>query len=415
MSSLLRHSLVLLLTSLSLVASEIRDFRVILEPDSTVVHYSEGYLIAPGYIDLSDLKFATTLETEFIPLDTDDANYPDEVDDDKAGGEGGGAAAPADGPAAPAGGKDGGGRDLRALAGPGVTQLDIAVLHLPGDCANTRTGCDWVDFGVGARSATGEDVRWCCSNDAVELGLCEGGPKYGSLIINTTLFTGSHRYVEIPPTGEISDEIRYGKIEEPDQSGRYVVIFANCNDEGREVLVSGATVWKSKHGYLPGELFEFMHFYVFVAVIYFALMAAYAFSMNKYSEARIDLEKWILGTMIMGLLETFFRTASFFVWNVDGTRLMFAVYIGMLSRILFSCPLLFVFLTIFLHNNSPRFVRCIYGSCKMRYLTVSPCYGEPGMGSCSRLPWRHVAQDHCTWHFLCRYFLCHRIYDRYCN
>ncbi|CAB9523505.1 Transmembrane protein [Seminavis robusta] len=211
--------------------------------------------------------------------------------------------------------------------------LDIAVMHLPGSCANTRSGCDWTDFGIGSKSADG-DVRWCCSQDAVELGLCDGGDKYGRLIVNNTQFTGSHRFVEIPPTGQISDEIRYGKIEEPNDSGRYVVIFANCNDEGREVLVTGATVWKSKHGYLPGELYEFMYFYIIVTLIYFGLMAAFALSMNAYAASRIPLEKWILGTIIMGLLETFFRTGSFFVWNEDGTNLMIAVYIGVFMGVL---------------------------------------------------------------------------------
>lgn len=52
----------LLLTELFVLVcmtnGEIRDFRVVLEPDPTVVHYSEGYLQAPGSIDLSDLHFA---------------------------------------------------------------------------------------------------------------------------------------------------------------------------------------------------------------------------------------------------------------------------------------------------------------------------------------------------------------------
>ena len=269
------------------VVSEIRDFRVVLEPDSTVVHYSEGYLKAPGYIDLSNLRFSTTgayYPDDFDPTIADDATYPDEADDalaemdddfddggegdDNNNGEGGGDDATKDDD--DNNDNNGGGRRLMET---GVTQIDIAVMHLPGSCANTRSGCDWTDLGIGAKSPEG-DVRWCCSADAVELGLCEGGPKYGKMIVNSTLFSGSgsHRMVEIDPTGDVVDQkLKYGEFEEANDSGRYVVIFANCNDEGREVLVHGATVWKSAHGYLPGELLSFISWNLEAAEFHFIL------------------------------------------------------------------------------------------------------------------------------------------------
>jgi Lung seven transmembrane receptor len=357
-----------LLISLPFVCSEIRDFRVILEPDSTVVHYSEGFLVAPGYINLSDLKFTTTAEgsypDDFDFDDTDDNEDPSTLDDTLVGED----------DAAKEGGDDlpseGGEEPPRRLASPDLTMLDIAVLHLPGSCANTQSGCDWPDFGIGSKNNDG-DVRWCCSQDAVELGLCEGGDKYGRLIVNNTLFLGTHRYVEIPPTGQISDQIRYGKIEIPDKSGRYVVIFANCNDEGREVLVTGATVWKSKHGYLPGELYEFMYFYMAVTLIYFVLMAAYGWSMHIYAESRIDLEKWIFGTIIMGLLETFFRTGSFVVWNEDGTNLMIAVYIGK-SETPLSCMRFHPTVRKYKLRLLPMsHTRCLYGGPQVWHISMS--------------------------------------------
>lgn len=205
-----------------LVQGEIRDIRVILDADSTVIHYSEGYLVAPGYIDLSDLKFITTdagdFADEYEPSLTDDQDFEDEVDDLVSPTEEAGTAVtapstttnnnpdtqPADTAVtsttteAPVDGNWTGQqppRRQRRLVGPGVTQLDVAILHLPRKCANTRSGCDWTELGIGARSPDG-DVRWCCSNDAVEMGLCEGGPKYGSLIVNSTKFFGSHRYVQ---------------------------------------------------------------------------------------------------------------------------------------------------------------------------------------------------------------------------
>jgi hypothetical protein len=54
---MLRTVLVLVL-SLA-VQAEIRDFTGVIQADSSFIHYSEGFIVAPGYIDLSELSFST--------------------------------------------------------------------------------------------------------------------------------------------------------------------------------------------------------------------------------------------------------------------------------------------------------------------------------------------------------------------
>jgi hypothetical protein len=134
--------------------------------------------------------------------------------------------------------------------------IDIAAFHLPEDCASTRSGCDWIELGIGARSEDGEELRWCCSPDAVSMGLCSGTHQ-GRLILQDS-FNGKHRSINVPATGEYSDHLTTGPFKTSDQSGKYVVVFANCNDNGRTVMIQGKTVWKSNHGYLPGDLFGLM-------------------------------------------------------------------------------------------------------------------------------------------------------------
>lgn len=80
-----------------LVSSEIRSFSGIIEAASTVVHYSEGFLIAPAYIDIGDLVFQTIDDgdTNYVPAErpnddgtkNGDSRSPDEVDDDKVNSE----------------------------------------------------------------------------------------------------------------------------------------------------------------------------------------------------------------------------------------------------------------------------------------------------------------------------------------
>lgn len=63
-----------LLSFLTGVASEIRSFNGRINAASNYIHYSDGYLAAPGYVDLSDLVFTTVDE--------------DDLDDDGVDGDG---------------------------------------------------------------------------------------------------------------------------------------------------------------------------------------------------------------------------------------------------------------------------------------------------------------------------------------
>lgn len=51
---------VLLLVFSLVIEAEIREFNGVIEANSSFIHYSEGFIIAPGYIDLSELTFTTT-------------------------------------------------------------------------------------------------------------------------------------------------------------------------------------------------------------------------------------------------------------------------------------------------------------------------------------------------------------------
>lgn len=356
--------LALLSTSLALLLSgataEIRDVSILMPPTDQFVHFTDGYLIAPGFIDLTGLQFTAVSESiGFVDDDTsggdgDDASesesggtmetgddtIPDDYGDDEFDEEGGGGGEPP----RRRNRRNRRQRQLgiddqhrqhqqrRQLEGgvevEGSSVIDIAVFALPDSCANTRSGCDWTDLGIGGKLAD-KTSRWCCSNDAIDQGLCGGSEEdYGRLIIDTDKFDGNHRFVEISQTGSVSKAIRYGKMEEH-VTGSYVVLFANCNPrDGREVAVSGETVWKSKDGFLPGELFEFMYFYLALTIIYFCLLLWYGISMRLNEASRIPIEKWFLMTIVLGLVEMFFRTGDYMIWNEDGYRQDLAMYMG---------------------------------------------------------------------------------------
>lgn len=131
------------------------------------------------------------------------------------------------------------------------------VLLQPSDCSNTRAGCNWVELGIGAKTAAGE-ISYCCSSEAVDLGLCVAS-SVGRMILETEKFSGHHLMVNIPADTDYDAYgfHKFGLFEEKESSssGKYAVVFANCNDYGRAVMIQGETEWKSHFGYLPGELF----------------------------------------------------------------------------------------------------------------------------------------------------------------
>jgi hypothetical protein len=62
---LFRRALLLLLTATASLA-EYREFNGLIEADSTYIHYSEGYIVAPGFIDLKHLTFTTVADDEVV-------------------------------------------------------------------------------------------------------------------------------------------------------------------------------------------------------------------------------------------------------------------------------------------------------------------------------------------------------------
>ncbi|KAL7545558.1 hypothetical protein ACHAWF_008908 [Thalassiosira exigua] len=226
--------------------------------------------------------------------------------------------------------------------------VDIVVFHEPPSCTNTRLGCDWTELGVGANDGVG-NLRWCCSDDASSLGLCGGPEQEGRLIVDKQKFTGHHSSLAVAPSGKWKRAAKYGMFDLKEVAevgtGKYVLVVSNCNDEmGRNLTVSGRYVFKSAHGYLPGNLFGEMYFFSAVTILYLILFAWYAIKMSIYRDEIIPIQQWVLVTIGIGLLEVFFKAGDLWVWNVDGDRFWFSLYtgvvIGVLKRAISRCLVL---------------------------------------------------------------------------
>jgi hypothetical protein len=222
--------------------------------------------------------------------------------------------------------------EFRKLDVSGQTFVDFIAFKLPDSCANTKNGCDWTELGVGAKHSDGT-IRWCCSQSAVTLGLCQGEENYGRLIVDAKKLPGKKRQIAIDNKGNLTMAVSNGRINE-DESGNYVMIMANCNDGGRDVLVNGVAAYKSVHGYLPGELWGFLYFFAAMTIGYFVIFLWYSMAMHLNVESRIPIEKWILTTIGLGLSEMVFKTVDAFVWNESGYRQIWLCYMGIMLGVI---------------------------------------------------------------------------------
>jgi Lung seven transmembrane receptor len=302
-------------------------YNLLLQPKYDSVQFDSGFIRAPGYIDLSGLTFGTVAKNDAavvgndnnVAISSSSEFINDDLDELRIEAES----------LARASLKE----QLQFTANDAISEsddrtskIDIAIFQLPSQCAST--GCDWSKLGVGKRKTETGEVFWCCSDESIGEGYCSKNDT-GRLLIDTRRYRGDLFTLQVPQQGIFSETLQQGKTIKQ-LSGAYVLLYANCNDKGRPIYITGQSTWKSKHGYLPGELYGFMMFYGFVSLIYVALFAGFGTLMHIYKDSRIEIEKWIVISIGMGLSEMIFRSGDYFIWNTFGTRSTTFVWISFL-------------------------------------------------------------------------------------
>ena len=286
-------------------------------------------------MDFSQVNFLTTMESTF---DDGFFNDDDGIPSPAPIAQSANGTTPAPSSGAPrvrlldqGGGASGGGTTGSGAGGGGqrVKQvLDIIVFHLPDQCKTKSWGsCDWSALGVGVNSADMPGgVSYCCSEIAVSKQVCTSD-MMGRLMIDPKLFKGEQRSVEVPtePNTEFTLD---NPLIEVGVTGDYIALLANCDDFGMDVFSVGSIEWKSVKGYLPGDMFRLMTFYIVMAAVYLVLVLWYWCGMRMYQDAAIPIQKFILATIFLGLLEFLLRSTDLATWNLDGIRSQAVIWSG---------------------------------------------------------------------------------------
>jgi len=220
--------------------------------------------------------------------------------------------------------------------------VDIALFIVRPNCAKDEWGnCEWVSIGIGAYdSEMVGGMSYCCNVDTAERGLCKR-ESIGHMMVDHDKFdkvNGDHRKVKVP-----SVPLRDFEMEDPlfevKESGNYFMIIANCDDDGLGVITLGNMEWKSVGGYLPGDMFYLMYFYGATTAVYLVLGLWYYSGMRMFQEAAIPIQKYFLGTIILGFLATGFQGLNLLYWNAAGIRSPAVVWIALALGTLFKASL----------------------------------------------------------------------------
>eukprot|EP00934_Nitzschia_sp_Nitz4_P000170 Nitzschia sp. Nitz4//scaffold3_size479765//319252//321261//NITZ4_000131-RA/size479765-augustus-gene-1.611-mRNA-1//-1//CDS//3329550851//170//frame0 len=368
--------------------AEIIELDDVLEATSEEIHYVQGYIDAPGHVDLSLLDFYTLamptftddwfIEDDNIDDDfamgglDDDDNVPsddlvgngDAVGDDA--GVGNFTVGDDDGTVDDTTGKnttgsdtagtddtgddglggnstdvDGGNRRRRRQLDEVEQVLDIILFNLPDNCRRSSWGgCDWVALGIGVIDLeVYGGVSYCCSDDTLERGLCSD-EQLGRVIIDESRFDGISRPLPVPTSEDEAFKLEDATFD-VSVSGDYALILGNCLDEGYGIFAEGTMEWKSVGGYLPGDMFGLMLCFLVLSGVYFLLALWYWCGMRMYQEASIPIQRYILATVVIGFLELFCRSLDLIVWNTDGVRanslIWMGISLGVFKRAISKC------------------------------------------------------------------------------
>lgn len=234
----------------------------------------------------------------------------------------------------------GGDRSLQDTDSEGSTTtsqiMDIALFLEPADCkSDVRGNCDWVTLGVGSYDDEmyGE-MSYCCSKDTAERGICNFD-DIGTMLIDHENFKGDHRKIQVP-SAPYEDFVIEDASFDVQISGYYVMVIANCNDDGLGILTFGNMEWKSVGGYLPGDIFGLMFFYGAMTAIYLVLGLWYYCGMKMFQDAAIPIQTYFLVIIILGFLATAFQGINLFAWNITGVRSPVVEYAAIVLGILFQ-------------------------------------------------------------------------------
>mmetsp|Transcript_8921 Transcript_8921/g.10679 ORF Transcript_8921/g.10679 Transcript_8921/m.10679 type:complete len:505 (+) Transcript_8921:217-1731(+) len=189
------------------------------------------------------------------------------------------------------------------------------------------------------RVASTIDQSYCCSPDQAPANLNCRAPN--ALVVAEGLDNIVDEIVVVDfadgyedEDGRIVVEKRFTyQVEEKDL---YSLMFSYCQQNAAVVSISGSVSWRNPFGFLHGELYGFLPFYLHLSLAYLFCGMVWAYLCAKNWRDLLMVQNCITAVLVLGMIEVNLRYSDFHSLNETGVRnsglLMAAVLFAVIKK-----------------------------------------------------------------------------------
>ncbi|GAM27760.1 hypothetical protein SAMD00019534_109360 [Acytostelium subglobosum LB1] len=187
---------------------------------------------------------------------------------------------------------------------------------------------------IGYHNSNG-DVDYCCTKALIEQKVCS---KLDTLIINSTSTVQSLNETSVNQSIIVDSTIKYINIQfnaltqdtpvqvpiryEVTKEGVYYLLVLSCDLLSQRnytnLFITGTTTFMNPYGYLSGEKFPDLYFYLIMSLVYTVVAVFWLVLCWRYRKTLLPLQYWIAAVIALGFLEMLTNYAAFSDTNKTG-------------------------------------------------------------------------------------------------
>jgi len=166
--------------------------------------------------------------------------------------------------------------------------------------------------------AAQRDGHFCCTQKTDE--------GYGCLITEQgkeTIFVKTYTpifrtQVIVPSNGTIAELLRTVDI---DKTGMHYLSYSSCWWNNVDILLTGHNTWLNPYGYVPGELYYNIPFFLAMSLLYAIAALVWTALLIRYRNDGILKVQWGIGLLVLlGLIVVLLWYTEYNMYNQNGAR-----------------------------------------------------------------------------------------------
>jgi len=116
-------------------------------------------------------------------------------------------------------------------------------------------------------------------------------------------------------------------------SGVYIMVLSNCGDV-EHGTVSGSVIVRNPYGFLPGNEYPKLPFFVVLSIIHLCMAAMWLHVLHKSNSTLFRIQKVMTVVLVLPVLDAVLWSIHFYVWNLVGSRNTAITVAALLAQVL---------------------------------------------------------------------------------